>query len=206
MSQSAGKMLEKFGLKHLKSIHLDFAQKSSQEIILLCSQERDKLDEAIKWFRENNKTPSKFEHRYFNNLKEERKKLQHEVRKLRRFERRKKEKELHEKLSVMTKEELKDWRVLSHKLYNIERNFESIQEGINNLEYSKFEVLRSNLKEETNKLNLHINSYKEIMQQIQNVVTKEYYKDLNIVNQYKASTTPEAICQTSKEDEDMVQS
>ncbi len=194
MSQSAGKMLEKFGFKHLKTIHSNFDQKSSQEIIQICSQERDKLDNTIKWFRENNKTPSKFEHRYFNNLKEERKKLQHEIRKLRRFDRRQKEKKLHEKLNVMTKDELKDWRVLSHKLHNIELNFQSIQEILNNLEYSKFNMLRDQLKEETYKLSLYIDLYKKVMQDTQNTITKNYYKDLDIVNQHKALTS-ETICQ-----------
>ena len=208
MSQSDGKMLVKFGYKSLELKYEDGNQKPPQDIILICSKERDRLDEAIKYFREHVPSPTSYERRYFNNLREERKKLQHEIKKVRKFERVKKEKELHEMLSVMTKDELKDWRVLSHKLYNIERNFQDIQKGLTELNYSKFSALRDRLREETEKVDHYLQLYKVVMKEIQDIMTKNYYRDLNIVNEHKASTS-EAIRETFSdeiEDDNIVQS
>jgi len=189
MSQSASKMLEKFGLKFLKLIYSGLHDKPTEEVIKICGDERDRIDSAIKFFRERVEKPSKIERRYFNSLKEERTKLQHEIRIVRRASRRRKEKELHEKLDAMTKNELKDWRVMSHKLHNMYRNLDSIHQKLKELDYSRFQNQRDKLVEETNQLNQHLDSYKVIMHEIQDIMTKNYYEDLNTVNQHKASTS-----------------
>jgi hypothetical protein len=204
MSQSVGniKMLSKFGYKTLELEFSDGNKKPVDQVIQICSLERDRLDSAIKYFREHVPTPTRIERRYFNSLREERKKLQHEIKKVRKAERVRKDKELHEMLNVMTKDELKDWRVLSHKLYNAERNLDSIQEGLTNLNYSKFVALRDRLRKETEDLQLNVNLYKVTMKEIQDIMTRNYYRDLEEVNEHKASTATIIRETFSKEIED----
>ncbi len=152
------------------------------------ASERDKLDAEIKKFRETVLHPTRQERRSFVKLKELRKKLQHEIRVRRRKERRAKEKALHESLNAMTKDEMKEWRVLTHKIHNIELNFLSIQNKIKELMlYTKFNNLCMTLEELSETFSNQLQYYKSKVNDIENVVTKQYYRDHKNVMEYKQS-------------------
>jgi hypothetical protein len=206
MSLSAGeRMLDKFGMENLELTESSGSKKPVEAQIRILSVERDRLDVEIKRFREIVLHPTKYEHRYFVSLKDARKKIQTEIRRIRRFERRKDDKELHESLNIMTKAELKDWRVLSHKLDNIELNLQHLQQKLSELHgYSKFEGLHDRVKEETIALESKIQYYRASMNEVQSIVTKHYYRDKMVADQERQkqnsfSSTTE--CKTSKLEE-----
>jgi hypothetical protein len=181
MRQSAGKtnkMLEKFGIVSLSLFNRQGQKLPVEEQILLLGTERNRLDVEIKRFREETLEPTKTEHRYFVALKDARKKIQIELRRIRRFERKKDDKELHEDLGIMTKQELKDWRVLSHKLNNIELNLSQIFEKLTELRaYSRFSGLLERLQMESDNLKKDISYYRLSVDEIENITTKHYYRD-----------------------------
>lgn len=171
-------MLQKFGIETLELCEPSGRKKPVDEQTKILSAERDRLDEEIRRFRTEVLEPSRAERRYFNNVKDARKKLQMEVRRVRRFDRKQKDKLLHENLNIMTKTELKQWRVLSHKLKNLQLNLSQIQENLVELkETTKFSGLHQRLTFETETLVIALQHYHLTMEEIQMIVTKHYYKD-----------------------------
>ena len=191
-----------FGLKKVEVYEPSGQKKSIPEQIRLLSQERDRLDIEIKTFREKVLSPTKTEHRYFVQLKEERKKLQIEIRRVRRFERRTADQLLHEQLNIMTKAELKQWRIMSHKLFNIEQNIESILGQISLLrKTSKFEGLLHRVQQETTTLNTQIQYYRASTNEVQSIVTKHFYRDKTKADEARIQSSPTTECKPSdKED------
>ena len=156
----------------------------------LCNK-RDELDKEIKKFREIVLTPTKEDHRLFIKMKDERKKLQHIIKGIRKKQRKEKEKALHEQLEVLTKEELKRWRVVSHKLNNIKINLIQVQTLITELSNNtKFQNLVGSLRETTNTFYDKFFEYQQVINDIENVVTKQFYRDKKIVENYKQISTP----------------
>ena len=179
-----------FGLKKVELCEPSGQKKPIPEQIRLLSVERDRLDVDIKTFREKVLHPTKTEHHYFVQLKEERKKLQIEIRRIRRFERKKADQALHEQLNIMTKAELKQWRVMSHKLFNIEQNIESILGQISILrKTSKFEGLLERMQQETTTLTTQIQFYRASTNEVQSIVTKHFYRDKTKADEARIQTS-----------------
>jgi sucrose-6-phosphate hydrolase SacC (GH32 family) len=151
----------------------------------LCKK-RNELDKEINKFREKVLTPTKVEHALFIKMKDERKKLQHIIKSIKKKERNKKEKALYEMLKVLSKDELKRWRVISHKSENIKANLIQIQSSITELSNNtKYQSLVDTLRDSTNVFYDQFSNYHKIVYDVENVITKQFYRDKKVVEIYK---------------------
>ena len=167
-------------------------KKPQLEQIQILTDQMDLLDKEIKNFRETVKIPTKPEHRYFVQLKELRKKSSMEKRRIRRLMRREKDQALHESLNIMTKAEMKDWRVISHKHFNIEQNLENIESKIGDLKTTtKFVGLLDRIIEETKTFKEKVLIYRAAIDEVENIITKHYYRDKQIADEARSKTSPE---------------
>lgn len=184
-----------------QQINQALANKPLPECIRLFGAWRDKLDVEIKVFREKFKVAegavplkaTREEHRYFVDLKDKRKKLQHEVKTIRRKLRREHDQKLHQEHQIMTKQELKEWRVITHKHYNARRNFDSMVATLHHLKtYSKYEGLLTRLTEEFPPLLAAFDSTGKTLQEVEVIITKQFYKEKEILQQHiQLSSTTE---------------
>jgi hypothetical protein len=155
----------------------------------LCNK-RDELDKEIKKFRESVLHPTKVEHKLFIQMKGERKKLQHIIKGIRKKEREKREKSLYEFLNVMPKDELKQWRVITHKANNIKTNLLQIQSIITELgNNTKFQNLSLSLRDITNVFYEQFFEYQQKLIDVENVVTKQFYRDKMVVDEHKSKNS-----------------
>jgi hypothetical protein len=181
-------------------------KKPQLEQIQILTNQMEALDKEISNFRKTVLTPTKPEHRYFVGLKDLRKKSSMEKRRIRRLMRREKDQALHEQLNIMTKAEMKAWRVISHKHFNIEQNLENIESKITDLkEFSKFTGLLERVIEETKIFKEKVQAYRTAIDEVENIITKHYYRDKQIADEARSKTSSE----TSERDQpqaDMVKS